>query len=121
MHWVPNFNPSTYNKDQIQWIERFIKFIDVACNSNIWIDIGANKGDISTVMVENAKATDKIWLFEPAPATYDLLCERFKECSNVEIWNTALSNYNGTNDFYIEEQDTTSGFNFLEKSFFFFV
>lgn len=118
MHWVPNFNPSTYNKDQIQWIERFIKFIDVACNSNIWIDIGANKGDISTVMVENAKATDKIWLFEPAPATYDLLCERFKECSNVEIWNTALSNYNGTNDFYIEEQDTTSGFNFLEKSFF---
>ena len=118
MYWIPTFNKITYVHDQLQWIDKFIKFLNVSYHSNLWIDIGANKGDISRILHGNCANNDLVWLFEPGPDSYNLLCQQFADNHKIKVYNTALSNYNGTNTFFINKEDSRSGFNFLEKSFF---
>ena len=120
MYWIPDYNTDTYLNDQKEWISKFLKYLNTSTGLKIWIDIGANKGTISEIIKQNSNDCDKIWLFEPAPDSYKLLCNKFKNDSNVKVWNLALSNYNGTNNFFINKKNPMSGFNFLEKSMFSF-
>jgi len=120
MYWIPSYNKDTYQDEQKDWILKFIKYLNTSTQPNIWIDVGANKGEISKIIRQNTDQNDQIWLFEPSPDSYEFLCQTFKPFKNVKVWNCCLSNYTGTNDFFINKIDSMSGFNFLEKSIFSF-
>lgn len=68
------------------------------------LDIGANIGLFSLYASPIAR---KIYAFEPTPAHYKILTTLTGQCSNVVTAQTALSDNNGTTDFYINDENTT--------------
>lgn len=69
----------------------------------IW-DVGANRGDWTDMALQRARSAGRdvsIEAFEPAPATFHHLAERYAGCSNVRTHKLALSDRNGTASFEI--------------------
>ena len=55
----------------------------------ILIDVGANKGAYSDVMIKNYSDAN-IHIFEPQKFLYDILKEKYSKNNNVKLYNTAL-------------------------------
>lgn len=60
---------------------------------DIALDLGANVGDLTALM---ARGGATIHAYEPEPATFALLCERFAGQGNVTAHNAAVSDFDGT-------------------------
>lgn len=63
------------------------KFIDK--DPKILIDVGANKGDYSDVMIKNYPNAI-IYIFEPQKFLYNKLKEKYKKNKNIKLYNIAL-------------------------------
>jgi FkbM family methyltransferase len=64
---------------------------------DVWADLGANIGAFSRLYADDVK---KIYAYEPSPISYSLLVENTKDKPNVECIQKAVSNKDGTIQFY---------------------
>jgi len=78
-----------------------------SCNEFHIIDVGAYKGDF-TADVLYALPNAKAWLFEPTGEIYHQLRERFHHFSGVKVFNIALSNREGSQEFFQAEDAATN-------------
>lgn len=92
---------------------RFTRFLIKTVNpGDIFFDIGANFGFFSllaTKLTEN-----KVYAFEPTPTTYDIL-KRNSRNKNIITNQIALSNIDGSADFFIYNNPIFSGVNSFYK------
>ena len=72
---------------------------------SIFIDIGANIGDVSTYI--NDKFGCKIYCYEPHPGAFNYLKKRLKRYKNISIFNYAVSNENSQKDFYLHKKSSS--------------
>jgi FkbM family methyltransferase len=80
-------------------------------NCDVLIDVGANKGDFSYDFLKNFK---KIFLIEPNPNLKDQLEDRFKNNTNIKIFNFGINNKNSIKKLYISD-DTGSTLSSIKK------
>ncbi len=77
----------------------------VAPHSNLFIDVGANKGEWSLSFIENANPEVRGLLFEPSTNTFSYLNNIFNsnlKYSKIELINSAVSDKPGYFSFYEE-------------------
>jgi FkbM family methyltransferase len=81
-----------------------------------FIDVGANIGLISLYVLRNFPST-KIYAFEPGPHQHELFKRTIRKNdlnNNIILYRTALSNFEGTTDFYVHDTKDVSGDGFLD-------
>ena len=91
-------------REQQDWFEDEIHFVRKVIEPGMTaIDIGANYGLYTTAIANQLSDTDKLWCFEPTPATAAALRETLKANdleSKVELLETGLSDHSGEASFY---------------------
>jgi len=100
--------PIAFTRNQ-QYDKQTLKIIQRVCKpgSNC-IDVGAHKGEVLDQMLKYA-AEGKHYAFEPIPALYDKLKEKYQG-TNCTVLDIALSNKKGTSTFnYVISNPSYSG------------
>ena len=73
-------------------------------NNSIILDIGANIGDVSDVIMK--KYDPKIYCYEPNISCYNYMVKRFIKNSKIKIFNVAVSNFSGKTFLYFHKKAT---------------
>lgn len=73
---------------------------------NIIIDVGANEGSFLRQYLDDEK--NMIFAFEPVPHLYEKLKSLELNHKNIKVFNYAINNNDGIEDFYINEPHYTS-------------
>ena len=71
-------------------------------NNSIILDIGANVGDVSDVLIKTYDP--KIYCYEPNIVCYKHMVSRFKNNPKIKIFNFAVSNFTGKTFLYFHEK-----------------
>ena len=71
-------------------------------NNSIILDIGANIGDVTDVIMKNYNPN--IYCYEPNISCYNYMLKRFKKNSKIKIFNVAVSNFSGKTFLYFHKQ-----------------
>lgn len=83
------------------WVERHrvvpnlskLVFLAVVRRGDVVIDVGANRGHLTTLFSHLAGASGTVYAFEPVPATFECLAARVAARTrhpNVHLWNAAV-------------------------------
>lgn len=70
-------------------------------------DVGANKGDYASALLDEFGNQATVYCFEPSKSTYDLLRDRFKEQDNIQVFNFGLSDEDSTLSLYSDKEGST--------------
>ncbi len=73
-------------------------------NNSIILDIGANIGDVTDVIMKNY--SPNIYCYEPNIICYNYMRKRFKKNSKIKIFNVAVSNFSGKTFLYFHKKAT---------------
>ena len=73
-------------------------------NNSIILDIGANIGDVTDVIMKNYNPN--IYCYEPNISCYNYMLKRFKKNSKIKIFNVAVSNFSGKTFLYFHNKST---------------
>jgi FkbM family methyltransferase len=73
----------------------------------IIFDVGANYGQ-TVIKYKTLFPHSKVYAFEPHPEAYVHLNEQARKVENVQTYNLAVGNYNGTADFHLNTYSETS-------------
>lgn len=65
------------------------------------IDIGANIGDVTGFLYEKFEPT--IYSYEPNISCYKFMLDRFKDKPKINLFNTAVSNFDGKSNLYFHK------------------
>lgn len=86
------------------------QIIRLVCKSNSHtIDVGTHKGDILDVLLQQSP-NGMHFGFEPIPLLYQQLQTKYSNNSNVQLFDYALSNHNGSTTFnYVTSNPSYSG------------
>ena len=99
MLWLSDHNHS--QDEFMSWLEQLMLYINsIDPNPHLWIDIGANIGQATDLMIKNSKDNDLVWAFEPHPELFSFLHNKYKSQKNVVIWPLAVNDRVGNADFY---------------------
>ena len=71
-------------------------------NNSIILDIGANVGDVSDVLIKTYDP--KIYCYEPNIVCYKHMVSRFKNNPKIKIFNFAVSNFTGKTFLYFHKK-----------------
>ena len=71
-------------------------------NNSIILDIGANIGDVTDVIMKNYNPN--IYCYEPNISCYNYMLKRFKKNSKIKIFNVAVSNFTGKTFLYFHKK-----------------
>ena len=71
-------------------------------NNSIILDIGANVGDVSDVLIKTYDP--KIYCYEPNISCYKHMVNRFKNNPKIKIFNFAVSNFTGKTFLYFHKK-----------------
>ena len=71
-------------------------------NNSIILDIGANVGDVSDVLIKTYDP--KIYCYEPNISCYKHMVSRFKNNPKIKIFNFAVSNFTGKTFLYFHKK-----------------
>lgn len=93
---------------EILALRRFLAAFDVDCV----FDVGANRGQYASSLRRDARFKGTILSFEPNPQIHGELARRASSDPRWHVFNTALSDFDGTADFNIMAADQFSS---LEK------
>ncbi|QDV69544.1 Teichoic acids export ATP-binding protein TagH [Rosistilla carotiformis] len=74
---------------------------DEICPGDVAIDCGANVGIVTELMAQRGA---QVHSFEPDPAAFEVLRQKFAGCENVHLHNQAVSNRSGTMRLYYREE-----------------
>lgn len=103
-------NPNYTDKDFNCWLRSFLTVVAAQKTSQgIWIDVGANYGNVTDLILSVAK-DDQVWIFEPHPKLYPILCSKYKENKNVIVWPLALDNCIKNSSFMASDIDCGTSF-----------
>ncbi|MBY6243413.1 FkbM family methyltransferase [Methylosinus sp. Sm6] len=105
-------NSNIFFRDEVP---QFISFVAALSPGMIFVDAGTNIGTWTKQIASLGQIVDglKVVAFEPHPRTFQRLRENCSELNNVQLHNLALSDRNGTLDFF---ESTTSGVFGVTKS-----
>lgn len=78
------------------------KLFDFLSSESIFLDIGANKGDVSNY-VNIVSQGCQIFCYEPHPGAFDFLRKRFEGSKNIYLFNEAISDREGMATMYLHE------------------
>jgi len=84
--------------------QKLIKLEDIK-GVKVVIDIGANVGFFSK-LCRDIYPKSKIFAFEPIPKTFECLKKNFCEDNNMQVYNLAISDYDGRAKMNFDEQDS---------------
>lgn len=86
------------------WEKKSISlWMQLAKNSNVIFDIGANTG-LYGLVAKSINSSSKIYSFEPLPGVYKFLDKNIQENSfDINSYELGLSNYNGKAKVYLRE------------------
>ena len=73
-------------------------------NTSIILDIGANIGDVTNVIMKNY--SPNIYCYEPNIICYNYMRKRFKKNSKIKMFNVAVSNFSGKTFLYFHKKAT---------------
>ena len=73
-------------------------------NNSIILDIGANIGDVTNVIMKNY--SPNIYCYEPNIICYNYMRKRFKKNSKIKMFNVAVSNFSGKTFLYFHKKAT---------------
>ena len=77
---------------------------EMPMENNIFIDVGANIGEISEYVEKKCKA--KVYSYEPHPTAFIFLKKRFINNKNIKLFNLAVSNSESSEiDFYLHKRE----------------
>lgn len=79
------------------------------------IDIGANHGNWTQGLLNVLQTEATFHLFEPTPTLYHQLKSHFTSYSNIHIYELAVSDKQGTANFYLAESDDLSSLEHLDS------
>jgi FkbM family methyltransferase len=101
--------PIAFTRNQ-QYDRQTNKIIRKLCRADTnCIDVGAHKGEVLDIMLKYA-AHGVHYAFEPIPALYSGLREKYRSNANCHISDVALSNAKGTSTFnYVVSNPSYSG------------
>src|SRR5437870_2877368 len=87
----------SYEPFETQWIQYLVRPGDVV------LDIGAHIGYYTTLLSQLVGVHGKVVAFEPDPTNFTLLQQNVARiaCTNVTLYNLALSDRNGTVALYL--------------------
>ena len=102
-------NSSASLGEWINWKKNNI-YRETFFNTDIVYDLGANIGLYSRWSLENG--IHKCYSFEPDPYIFSNLEKNLKNFTNVECFNIAISDRNGTSDFGLSIYDTAGSFHY---------
>lgn len=112
--WDLFLTANNYNSFRVLFKEIFIekeyKFFTTQ-KQPIIFDCGANVG-FPALFFKKEYPESKIICFEPSPNSYKILKANIREnnVTNIELFNVALTDYDGTIDFYVnDDYDLVSG------------
>jgi FkbM family methyltransferase len=74
----------------------------------VFIDIGANDGEVTAAAAAIVGASGRVFAYEPSPAVATALRARFDGHSEVEIREAAVADYVGHASFYVDPRTSTS-------------
>jgi len=88
-------------------------FIDQEYNTDvkdgeIILDIGSNIG-LASIYFKLKYPRAKIFAFEPAPDTFEVLKKNSEQFSDIKIFNFALGDIDGAREFYSSDKSSMSG------------
>ncbi|MCC5930286.1 MAG: FkbM family methyltransferase [Cyclobacteriaceae bacterium] len=78
-------------------LQKILKKVD---NNTLFVDCGANKGDISDLFLNHGA---KVIAFEPDPLAYRHFKKRFSICDRIKIIGKAVSDEDGTANIYLHK------------------
>lgn len=84
--------------NEIQTVKKFLKK-----DANIIFDIGANYGNYTNELLKHFPSSNYC-LFEPGELPYKHLLNRFKNFSNIKVYNYAISNNNFRKVLYYDKK-----------------
>ena len=101
--------PIAFTKNQ-QYDKQTLNIIRKVCNAGSnCIDVGAHKGEVLDQILRFSPHGTH-FAFEPIPALYNGLVEKYKSKPNCRIYDLALSNAKGTSTFnYVVSNPSYSG------------
>ncbi len=81
------------------------------------LDIGANIGYYSLMMLELIGNKGKLIAVEPSPSNIEILKKNLllNKYNNIEVHNAAISDENGTKKFFLSEMSNLNTLNYTEK------
>jgi FkbM family methyltransferase len=71
---------------------------------NIIFDVGANVGSSTLQYAINHPDEVVVYAFEPVPQAYNIIVEKSKDLSNVFVFQTAVSDFNGKANFNVSSE-----------------
>ena len=83
--WAQQHNRLDFDKNSLP------KYIELFTDGGVFVNVGANIGCYAKPFVRKAS---KVICFEPHPEAFECLQYNLGKYNNVELYNTALSNYN---------------------------
>jgi FkbM family methyltransferase len=95
------FNHFGYSLSKLKKAQNLSDIIEFRLKNNscdTLLDVGANHGDFTREFLHNFK---KCMLFEPNPNLFNTLKEKFKNNSNIEIYDCGIDILNKKKKFYI--------------------
>tara|TARA_Y100000816_G_scaffold64479_1_gene42720 strand:+ start:18 stop:743 length:726 start_codon:yes stop_codon:yes gene_type:complete len=89
-------------------------------NINFFFDVGAHVGETTRLFYKHFKVSN-IFCFEASPFNYKILEKRIKKSNNIKIFNYALGNKEGKNNFnqLIKESSSSTLVNLNKDSAYF--
>tara|TARA_Y100000817_G_scaffold255623_1_gene208788 strand:- start:683 stop:1543 length:861 start_codon:yes stop_codon:yes gene_type:complete len=99
---------------EIKTIENYIINNLVEKNFGAIIDIGAHKGDKTSLFLKFFPK-DNYYLFEPFDKYYQIIKKKFRNSNNIKVYRKAVSNYEGSGKFYTSNKNIYAESFSLEK------
>ena len=72
-----------------------------------FLDVGSHRGEMTSALLSQFPQAKAI-LFEPTPENYEFLKTRFSQNQAIQIFNCALSDIEGTSQFYVAADSATN-------------
>ena len=72
-----------------------------------FLDVGSHRGEMTSALLSQFPQAKAI-LFEPTPENYEFLKTRFSQNRAIQIFNCALSDIEGTSQFYVAADSATN-------------
>lgn len=70
-------------------------------------DVGANKGDYASALLDEFGKQATVYCFEPSKPTYGLLKDRFQGKDNIQLFNFGFSDEDSTLSLYSDKEGST--------------
>jgi FkbM family methyltransferase len=91
---MPSSHEEHVRYTSTEWLNEpyFCNLINYLKEKNIEsiIDVGANVGEASNVLINKVKSIKAAYLFEPEQSNYNFMCKKFKQNNKITLFNFGI-------------------------------